>query len=372
MALDLLALPEPLSAGAGPALERLTLIYCQDARWAQIPLPRASSNTLWQALSTLDGQINQVMDALATPNPANQLATVKIRARDLADRIISNEGKQLLKEYAASGEEGHPPVLRLHLMPGLDVVPWELLFDGLGFLGLNFQVARLPVVPAGPPDEDGKPHEVKRIASVLGENVLDDKATKRWKSTFDEVLNGANDVEVWRRPTANDWPNASNIVDDAWGDIVHITAHGITEGDERFWTLNHLSKAPGVRLFPSDAKTFQVGQTFPLVFANACASAGVGAAGAAMLKTLAEGFGSTYYDTGARSFIGTFAPVTQTMAVEFARRFFKQLLGKQLPVGEALLATKKEFDAEGGADPSWLFYCLYGDPSARFILPGGH
>ena len=40
-----------------------------------------------------------------------------------------------------------PPVLRLHLDPSLDWIPWEVAHDGDAFLGLRFRVARLPIVP---------------------------------------------------------------------------------------------------------------------------------------------------------------------------------------------------------------------------------
>ena len=68
------------------------------------------------------------------------------------------------------------------------------------------------------------------------------------------------------------------------------------------------------------------------------------------------------------AFVGTFAPVRKALAVEFAQRFYNNLLVSQMPVGQALWATKKQYVDEQATDPSWLFYCMYGPPETRFTL----
>lgn len=365
MALDLLAVPGS-TAGAAGDLSLIQLIHCQADRWETIPYPPTAA--VWEQLITTDKSIRVIMDDIALPDPAKQLAVLKSRLRDLTDRVLSAQGRQILNDAAKPEANGTAPILRLHLMPGLDVIPWELLFDGVDFLGLRYQVARLPVVGAGPPSEEGATHEVKRIISLLGENVLDVKDQKKWKATFTGLANGT--VKIFRRPEKDDWPDFTTAMAGGQADLIHITCHGITKGKERFWTLNDAQLAQErYRLNATVAKDFLVDQTRPLVFANACASAAPPPAEAGALGTLAEGFGTTFYEVGARAFVGTFAPVTKTMAVEFATRFFRHLFKDGLPIGEALLTTKQGFLEEDGPDPSWLFYCLYGDPTTRFTVP---
>jgi hypothetical protein len=100
------------------------------------------------------------------------------------------------------------------------------------------------------------------------------------------------------------------------------------------------------------------------VFGNACASAG------ADLAAL-QGFGASFMVGGALNFVGTFAPITKTMAVEFAKRFYANLFGDNvrppLPIGEALRATKASFVAQSCTDPSYLFYCLYGPCDSTYV-----
>lgn len=168
-------------------------------------------------------------------------------------------------------------------------------------------------------------------------------------------------------PNIQTLPNAG----DGLGQVVHLTCHGVQEGTKRYWTLDHTQGQKLLwTILPSDADTtFEMKKTAPLVFANACASAvGVGGGGAAAgwFDALGEGFGWSLYDGGATAFVGTFAPVTDRVAITFATRFFEAALGAKKSVGEALYDTKQQFKAENEPDPSWLFYCLYGDATTKF------
>ncbi len=89
---------------------------------------------------------------------------------------------------------------------------------------------------------------------------------------------------------------------------------------------------------------------------------------AANADTEFTSFASEFLAGGASAFVGTLAPISNTIAVDFASEFYKHLLGKELPVGEALQETKRHFSTQAGADPSWLFYCLYGSPATRYKL----
>jgi hypothetical protein len=300
--------------------------------------------------------------------PGDLIPGLRMRLAPLYGSIFSDELSAILAEAAIRKPGAPAPILRLHLLGGMDIVPWEVLFKR-DFLGLEFQVARMPIVPGGP-IRGGKVRKVTRISSLLGEQVVDDDLRPAWDGTFDGTINGA--VTLWKSPAAAaDWPTATNLPE-AFGEILHVTCHGLaSDTGERYWSLNkNLPGDSSVSVYPKDGENnFRLPALAPLVFANACSSASAapvaGASGA-----FGEGFGTTFYDLGASVFVGTIAPVSKTVALELAKRFFRRLLGDGLPVGEALWRTKLSFAEEGERDPSWLFYCMYGEPETRFV-PGG-
>ncbi len=74
--------------------------------------------------------------------------------------------------------------------------------------------------------------------------------------------------------------------------------------------------------------------------------------------------------------MGTFAPITKTVAIEFAQIFYQNLLGVggqgSCAIGPALWKTKLHFyerdkpEQANRPDPSYMFYALYGLPSSTF------
>jgi hypothetical protein len=372
MSLDLLALTETSPAAAGAStFQTIRLYHRTGTRWVAATVP--TDGPVWEQLQVTDQRIGQAMAGMANPNPAGYLAGFRNLTSQLYKRIVSKELNETIQATAVPDATGAPPVLRLHLGYGLDIVPWELLHDGTDFLGLRFQISRLPMVPGGPAQENGEPVPVRRVVSLLGRNLIGDPLRDAWQHTFDHLA--GHGTEVVRQPAdgGDDFPDLETLVgnENAAGDIVHLTCHGIQSGLSRYWTLDHTKGTQMLwTIYPNDSETFDIRRTAPLVFANACASAvGVGGGGAAAgwFDALGEGFGTQFYDGGARAFIGTFAPVTDRVAITFAKRFFEFALVQGKPVGEALWATKAAFKAENEPDPSWLFYCLYGEAGTRYV-----
>jgi CHAT domain-containing protein len=159
------------------------------------------------------------------------------------------------------------------------------------------------------------------------------------------------------------------MIEEQMPDILHITCHGDI-GDETsgfVWTLDDTATGAQYKLTQDDIHFFDMefAAAQPLIFGNACASA--------MAGDVREGrrlstFGFEFYRSGASAFIGTFAPITKTLAVAFARVFYQKLLAEKQPVGEALRATKQQFSEQGDHDPSWLFYCLYGPSETQYQI----
>jgi CHAT domain-containing protein len=166
---------------------------------------------------------------------------------------------------------------------------------------------------------------------------------------------------------------------------VHITCHGGLRQEKSpkpgalpatqprpgapFWTLN-LSTAgvPWRQIVPDSLSQLNL-TSKPLVFGNACQSAGITGVNASP-GNLSSGFGPTFFSRGAIAFIGTVAPIHRTVALDFALRFYDNLLqvNPRLSVAKALWATKMYFYNRGTADPTYLFYCLYGPPDTEFVL----
>ena len=94
----------------------------------------------------------------------------------------------------------------------------------------------------------------------------------------------------------------------------------------------------------------------PLVFVNACRSAGV-----APEYTRMTGWASQFMRAGAGAFVGTLWPVSSDRAAGFAEAFYAQLTGGT-PLGTASLLARRAI--ADPADPTWLAYTTYGDPAA--------
>jgi CHAT domain-containing protein len=281
---------------------------------------------------------------------------------------------RMLKEAKPDNEGDPPPVLRLHIDPSLDWIPWEVAHDGDEFLGLRFQIARLPIVgldkEAPPPEQ---PRRVEKIYNFLGEFVLDAALVPGWQKTF--TVNGAQGVDESRFPTDVDplrFPRVRDVeVAAADASIVHFTCHGGlkdtgTEGGS-FWTLNH--KQPTNPQFRIHAHVVRALKTKmpkrqPLIFGNACGSSGA----AAGVGGLDNSFRSLFVQSGASANVGTFAPVDKARAIEFAQEFYKRLFDSGEPIGTALWRAKQLCCARTPADPSPLFYCHFGMPTTRYIL----
>jgi hypothetical protein len=281
---------------------------------------------------------------------------------------------RILKEAEPDHQGDPPPVLRIHIDPSLDWIPWEVAHDGDEYLGLRFQISRLPIVTVGkevpPPAE---PRRVAQIYNFLGEFVLDAALLPGWQQTF--PLNGATGVSETRFPTTATPPRFPRVADVELAaenaSIVHFTCHGGlkdagAEGGS-FWTLNHKQPSnPQYKIHGALVRAFKTRfpKTQPLVFGNACGSSG----DAGGLVGPVNSFGSLFVQSGASAFVGTFAPVAKARAIEFAQQFYKRLLESGEPIGTALWRTKQLCRAQTPNDPSSLFYCHYGMPTTRYTL----
>jgi CHAT domain-containing protein len=293
------------------------------------------------------------------------------------DPLIPTSVEEILAQaldQALTNEE--VPILRIHVSSEYDWIPWEIMHDRTDFLGTRFQIARLPIVPTIPDLSNNDPHQVEHIVNVLGHlghGVLDDTLLKTWVTTFSDLVSKAENVNVTSiplDPLIGPWPKSKVLQSSLESDILHFTCHGgIEQDEETYWVLDYDKPNLMVnRIGVENVELTDLSSKHPLVFGNACSSAAGGAA-ASPHRGLAGGFGPTFFASGARAFVGTFTLINTQIAFEFPRHFYRRLLGEEkLTIAEALRATKEWYQGQGDADPSWLFYCLYGPPEASFVL----
>jgi hypothetical protein len=308
-------------------------------------------------------------------NQAPSWAAMRAAFKRHYTEIVPSGVHQVLQSaLAQAGAE--PPLLRIHAHTAAEWIPWELLHDGTDFLGLRFQIARLPVTPKGPDLSQSNLHPLRQVYSFLGKNIfltsLASQLNQGWQDTFDGLLPPSvqeHRYPVQPGPAVPDYPNVDHLLNAAAdGDILHITCHGgLKDRDgQYYWTLNHESTLTySYHINPTLLSDFTP-RCAPLVFGNACISSQP----ADGQESMSTGFGSQFFSQGALAFIGTFAPITQPMAVAFARQFYIHLLGENgqpgLPVSRALYETKRHFANQNEIDPSYLYYCLYGPAETRF------
>lgn len=321
--------------------------------------------------SRIDEQLRSDMEAL-DPTVGDQVATGNYFSL-LYEPLIPESLQKLLKATQPDHAGDPPPILRIHIDPSLDWIPWEVAHDGDEFLGLRFRIARLPIVTLGhegPPAKD--PRTIDHIYSFLGEFVLDDGLLPGWQDTF--PLAGAGAVSERRFPDSVEqrFPRVRDVEEAAVNaSIVHFTCHGGlkdagTEGGS-FWTLNHKKPAnPQFKIHAPIVRALKtkLPQTQPLIFGNACGSSGQASGAGGLVNS----FGSLFVQSGASAFVGTFAPIAKPTALQFARRFYENLLVKGDPIATALWRAKKGFHDTTPDDPSALFYCHYGRPGSRYTF----
>jgi class 3 adenylate cyclase len=110
-------------------------------------------------------------------------------------------------------------------------------------------------------------------------------------------------------------------------------------------------------LLNSAATTRSLAERSPLVFINACRSAGAVPQFGRML-----GWAQQFMAAGAGAFVGTLWPVRSETAAGFACTFYEQLHAGH-PLGEAAHLARRS-TGTGDVDPTWLAYAIYGDPAA--------
>lgn len=376
-ALSIMVLP----TGSADALPQFLLDV--GGVWRDLsPSPQVRALTSITQLRSQTDVLLAEMSRQMLNNPQVSWARLRSSLREIYRALLPDSLHQALQKAVEEADaNGQIPRLRIHQPAAAEWIPWEILEDGQDFLGLRFALARMPVMPSGPNLNDDNPRRVKRVFNLLGEHAFDDvleaQLTQDWATTFAGLPVGV--IEEQRFPgqngagallPANGYPNVDNfLIAAAQGDILHVTCHGdfYPNDSQLFWTLSRYSPVTfAFHITATILKDLSLSHA-PLIFGNACFSSGANQAAIG----LAPGFGSIFFARGALAFLGSFAAISQSMAVKFACEFYRRLLpagGQAGPaVGEALLETKRWFRTQKDPDPSYLYYALYGPPETHFL-----
>lgn len=333
---------------------------------SSLPLLPLAQNALRQEIEAfLSNVMKQVGQTPPTPFPAGAMAfrnpfTVLLRT------LLPLEVRNAMKRSADEAEQAQStrPQLNIFFRGSTEWIPWELLHDGTNYVGVRYAVSRLPIMLQATQIRPPRDQVVRKVYNLLAKDILQDPDLADWQSTFAPYAQNPDWECRFPANSAANYPTLAQLDDAKGADVVHITCHGgIKEASQGgyFWTLDHQNPNYfDYRITTGVAQAAEFSQR-PLVFGNACVSA---AAQPTTDLTALQGFGGSFMVGGALNFVGTFAPITKTMAVTFAKRFYARLFGTPgqpaMPIGEALRVTKESFAAENCPDPSYLFYCLYG------------
>jgi len=186
------------------------------------------------------------------------------------------------------------------------------------------------VVPPGSPDN--AQDEVAAIGQILGQ------AAGTVISDLGELL---------------------NLLDAGSTGLLHFACHNTFSLDTGGSSIKMVGGAFVPALLNSAVGRRCLAARSPLIFINACRSAGVSAQYTQMM-----GWASQFMEAGAGAFVGTLWPVRSSQASLFAEAFYSALTAGA-SLGQASLTARQT--AKDDADPTWLAYATYGDPTARSV-----
>ena len=230
-----------------------------------------------------------------------------------------------------------------------DVVPWELVYPlsatrDDGFLVEQFPVVRRMlgqraaaticiddprfVVPGKSPANARE--EADRLRRVLRQS-----AGPAYVSHLDELM---------------------DLLDTADVGLLHFACHNSFSAQQGGSAIAMEGGAFVPLMLNSTAERRRLAGRHPLVFVNACRSAGV-----APEYTRMTGWASQFLRAGAGAFVGTLWPVSSDRAAGFAEAFYAELTAGAALGTASQRARRAVADA---ADPTWLAYTTYGDPAA--------
>ena len=234
-----------------------------------------------------------------------------------------------------------------------DWMPWELLYPRARKRDEGFLVQQFPVLRQVPDR-----HHSPRVRLDGAHCVVPPSSPSNAKDEADAVRRTLHAAGV-TRVSDHDIDSLDDLLDtldSGSAGLLHFACHNgySVEGGGSFIRMAGGNFVPA--LLNSIRTDGTLARRSPLIFLNACRSAGI-----APYYTRMMGWAEQFMSAGAGAFIGTLWPVETTKAATFAEVFYAALLAGE-SLGAAGLKARRTI--EDPADPSWLAYTIYGNPNA--------
>jgi hypothetical protein len=249
--------------------------------------------------------------------------------------------------------ELHDEIKAFSIATDQDIVPWELLYpltqtDDAGFLVEQFPVVRrvygqrrassISLDPAVFVIPDGSPREAYHEIEEINRNLRGALETGDGA-----LLTGIEQLMTW--------------VNSGRAGLLHFACHNSFTIGGAGSSIAMPDGGFSPMMLSSATATRALSYRSPLVFVNACRSAG-----AIYEYTRLTSWASQFMRAGAGAFLGTLWAVPSEPARHFAEAFYDACLGRRQRLGEAVHTAR--IAIRDTADPTWLAYTVYGDPAA--------
>lgn len=274
---------------------------------------------------------------------------------DLAREYLKNAGLELWEQLLPEALrrqfwERHDRIRQLTILSDRDDLPWELLYPKdpgheAGFLVEQFPVTRavfgcwpalsLCLQPARfvlPPDSPPRAvTEVESLRALLAPN----QPTTDVIQTLQPLL---------------------ALIREANFGLLHFACHNSFDPvDGSSIRLDGPFEPTLLSLAGSDRV---LAPTSPLIFINACRSAGKSPS-----YNRLDGCAEKFLRAGAGAFVGSLWAVRDGTARDFAEEVYRRLQAGD-SLGDTFMAAR-QMAASNSGDPTWLAYAVYGSPQAR-------
>jgi hypothetical protein len=286
--------------------------------------------------------------------PASTAAAAKIR-----ESIVEKMGDSLFREIV-------PAALReiltrcgpgsLQLITEEPWIPWELVRpDGRQYLCERFRMARWL---SGRNTRQKLAWREARLVPVFRDSSTPNRALQYIRQEIDAVFSLAHEMGIVVAEITPLCQEVRRILEEGGYDLLHIACHGSFDDTNPHFSALRMTDGP---LLPDDCRDAagSLLKDRPFIFINACHSGRMDYA-----LTEIEGWARTLIDGGCSGFVGTMWEVSDESAGMFAEKFYEGLR-EGMALGDAFLHARRAVKKARKGDPSWLAYCLYGDPRAR-------
>jgi hypothetical protein len=242
-------------------------------------------------------------------------------------------------------------IRQLTILSDTDVVPWELLYPLDAGHDAGFLVEQFPVTRAIFGWRPARTLRLRPTRFVLPEGSLREAGQEI--DAMRQLLDPGQPLsEVISALTA-----LTDLIGNGNFGLLHFACHNTYDpADGSSIKLGKVQFTPTLLTRAVIRKVLM--HSAPIVFMNACRSAGF----AATYNRL-DGWATKFLEAGAAAFIGSLWAVSDGAAREFAEEFYSQLQAGA-PLGHAVMQARQAAASQPD-DPTWLAYTVYGDPRAK-------